>query len=90
VRREVNREQTVIYRATENEEETEERREDSRIRMELLREEREENEELMRPMDAFEHAEMIPLETDEERSHREKILEERNRAGVPRAHRAAC
>ncbi|EFX69181.1 hypothetical protein DAPPUDRAFT_113831 [Daphnia pulex] len=58
--------------------------------MERLREEREETEELMRAMDAFEHAEMIPLETDEERSHREKILEERNRAGVPRTHRAAC
>jgi hypothetical protein len=58
--------------------------------MELLRVEREENEEMMRAMDAFEHAEMIPLETVEERSHREKILEERNRAGVPRTHRAAC
>ncbi|XP_046642653.1 uncharacterized protein LOC124327698 [Daphnia pulicaria] len=45
---------------------------------------------MMRAMDAVEHAEMIPLETDEERSHREKILEERNRAGVPRTHRAAC
>jgi hypothetical protein len=45
---------------------------------------------MMRAMDAFEHAEMIPLETDEERSHREKILEERNRADVPRTHRAAC
>jgi len=90
VRREVNREQTKTYRETENEEEMEERREENRIRNEHLREEREENEELMRAMDAFEHAEMIPLETDEERSYREKILEERNRAGVPRTHRAAC
>jgi hypothetical protein len=41
-------------------------------------------------MDAFEHAEMIPLETDEEWSHRENILEECNLAGVPRTHRTAC
>jgi hypothetical protein len=62
------------YRETENEEETEERHEENRILMERLREEREENEELRRAMDAFEHAEMIPLETDEEQSYREKIL----------------
>jgi hypothetical protein len=69
VRKELNREQTVTNRETENEEETEERREENLIRMERLREEREETEELMQAMDAFEHAEMIPLETDEERSH---------------------
>jgi hypothetical protein len=55
------------YRETENEEETEESRQESRIRIELLLEEREENEKLMRAMDAFEHAKMIPNETGEER-----------------------
>jgi len=41
-------------------------------------------------MNALEHAEMIPIETEEERSYREKVLAERNRVGVPRTHRAAC
>jgi hypothetical protein len=51
-------------------------------------EDREENEELLRSMNALEHAEMIPIETAEERSYRERA--ERNRVGVPRTHRAAC
>ncbi|KZS06644.1 Uncharacterized protein APZ42_029833 [Daphnia magna] len=90
IHRELNREQTVNYRAAEIEEETEERREESQFRMERLQEEREEDEELLRAMNALEHAEIIPLETEEERTFREELLTACNRAGVPRTHRAAC
>ena len=89
-RRRLNREHTAGYRETENEEETEERQEEDRLRTERLREEREEDEELIRSMNAFEHAEIVPLETEEERAYREEILAARNRAGVPRSHRVAC
>ncbi|XP_057376187.1 uncharacterized protein LOC130697273 [Daphnia carinata] len=89
-RREFNREQTASYRAVEIEDETEERREESRIRMETLREEQDEDEELLRAINALEHAEIMALETEEERTFREQLLAARNRDGVPRTHRAAC
>ncbi|KZS03783.1 Uncharacterized protein APZ42_033406 [Daphnia magna] len=59
VRREINRQHTVNYRAAEKEEEREERRAENQFQMELLREEREENEKLLRAMNALEHAEII-------------------------------
>ena len=66
------------------------RRRKDAIIMHNLRDDREENKELLQAMNAQEHAEMIPIETAEERSYRERALAERNRVGVPRTHRAAC
>ncbi|KZS02024.1 Uncharacterized protein APZ42_001095, partial [Daphnia magna] len=63
---------------------------ETREEAERLREEREEDEELLRAMNALEHAEIIPMETEEERTFREELLATRNRVGVPRTHRAAC
>ncbi|KAI9558408.1 hypothetical protein GHT06_015188 [Daphnia sinensis] len=89
-RRKVHRDLMATRREIENEEERDERREENRLRMERLREEREEDEELLRAMNALEHAEIIPMETEEERTFREELLAARNRAGVPRTHRVAC
>jgi len=66
------------------------RQEEDRLRTESLREKREEDEELIRAMNSFEHADIVPLETEEERAYREEILAARNRAGVPRTDRVAC
>lgn len=74
VRREINREQTIIYRAAEIEKEREERHEESQLRIQRLREEREEDEELHRAMNALERAEIIPMDTEEERTFREELL----------------
>ena len=60
------------------------------IGMQNLREDREDNEELLRAVNALDHAKMIPMETEKERSYRESVLAERQRAGVPGTHRAAC
>jgi hypothetical protein len=40
-------------------------------------------------MNAFEHEEIVPLETEQERAYREEIFTARNRTGVPRTHRVA-
>ncbi|KAK4021546.1 hypothetical protein OUZ56_003460 [Daphnia magna] len=90
VRWELNREQMTTNRAAEIEKETEQRREESQLRMERLRQEREQDEELLRAMNAMKHAEIIPLVTEEERTFREEVLAPRNRVGVPRTHRVAC
>ena len=80
-------EQAVRHKALRRDETIEERMaRENAIRMQNLREDREDNEELLRAI----NAEMIPIETEEERSYRETVLAERNRAGVPRTHRAAC
>ena len=79
------------YRATENEEDTKEGREDNRLRMERHRlEQQGEEADLLRAMDALEYVDIIPLETEEEETYRLQILIARNRAGNPRTHRAAC
>ncbi|KZS07334.1 Uncharacterized protein APZ42_028964, partial [Daphnia magna] len=90
VRRELNREQMTTNRAAEIKKETEQRREESQLRMERLRQERQQDEELLRAMNAMEQAEIIPLETEKDRTFREELLAARNRVGVPRTHRAAC
>ena len=55
-----------------------------------LREDQKDNEDLLRAMNALDHAEIIPIETEAERSYRKRLLAERKRIGVPRTHRAAC
>ncbi|KZS08018.1 Uncharacterized protein APZ42_028147 [Daphnia magna] len=90
VRRELNREQTANYRGAKNEEETREGLEENRLRMERLREEQAEDEAIIRAMNALEHAEIVLLETEEERTYNEEILAARNQAGLPRTHCLAC
>ena len=55
-----------------------------------LREDQKDNEDLLRAMNALDHAEIIQIETEAERSYRKRQLAERNQVGVPRTHRAAC
>ena len=76
-------EQAARHKAFRRDETIEERMaRENAIRMKNLREDREDNEELLRAI----NDEMIPIETEEERSYRETVLAERNRAGVPRTH----
>ena len=53
------------------------------MRMKRLREEREEDEELIRVMNAFEHAEIVQMETEEERAYREEISASPQPTGSP-------
>ncbi|KZS10733.1 Uncharacterized protein APZ42_024749 [Daphnia magna] len=90
IRWELKREKTANYRGAENEEETLERVEENRLRLERLREEQAEDEEIILAMNALKHAEIVPLETEEERTNHEEILAARNQAGLPRTYRLAC
>jgi hypothetical protein len=89
-RRETHRELMNNYIETENEEETEERNEENRVRMELLRTEREEEEEMIRATMAVEQLIIIPQETEKGITSREQTMAARYRAGLPRTHRVAC
>ncbi len=79
-----------IYRETKNEEETEERNEENRVRMELLRTEREEEEEMIRATMVVGQSIIIPQETEEEITFQEQTMAARNRVGLPRTHRVVC
>ncbi|EFX62026.1 hypothetical protein DAPPUDRAFT_120618, partial [Daphnia pulex] len=91
--REANMEWMAGYRATENEEETADRREEDRLRTELQREhqfEREREEEELRARNALQHAEIVPVETADHEAFLREMHLDRNRAGNRRTHRIAC